>query len=153
MVLWRLRWSKPPVGAHFLLEFWFVERFLLNRRFGTFTRPKDFYFILIISFSALPSRGPRTPSVIQQRRSQPAKTPPSFLTQWSQGGGARRAKRATIFHVFSHPSLQAAGSVSSSEPACLPPAKAIIYIAALAALCTETKRRNMSNVPLIPSAV
>lgn len=112
-----------------------AEYFTLNWQFMSpcfvcFHSLGDFYFITIISSSAFLSEDPECNLSSGSDSHTPQRRPLRFWLIEPTAAVPSDTKRCTIFHAFSRPILLQR-SVSSSEQACLPPAKAIIYITAL----------------------
>ena len=80
--------------------------------------------------SVVPSEGQEYHLSSSSDSHTPQRQPPHFWLNEPTAAVPSSAKHCTIIHVFSFPILLHR-SVSSSEQACLAPAKAIIYISAL----------------------
>lgn len=111
-------------------EYFTVNCQFMSPHFVCFHSLGDFYFITIISSSAPASEDPECNLSSSSDSHTPQRRPLLFWLNEPTAAVPSDAKRCTIFHSFSLPILLQL-SVSSSEQACLPPAKAIIYIAAL----------------------
>lgn len=113
------------VAEYFTLNWQFMSPY-----FVCFHSLGDFYFITIISSSVLLAEDPECNLSSSSDSHTPQRRPLRFWLNEPTAAVPSNAKRCTIFHAFSHPILLQQ-SVRSSERACLPPAKAIIYITAL----------------------
>lgn len=120
--VWHL-WCLPRVADVFTLSWQFMSQY--------FVCLGDFYFISIISFSVFLSEDPESNLSSSSDSHTPQRRPPRFWLNDPTAAVASNAKCCTIFHVFSHPILPQHSYSSSSEQACLPPAKDIIYITVL----------------------
>ncbi len=124
------------LGWHFFAnsccaaEYFTVIWQFMSPCFVCFHSLEDFYFITIMSSSVLASEDPECNLSSSSDSHTPQRQPLRFWLNEPTPAVPSDAKCCTIFHAFSRPFLLQL-SVSSSEQACLLPAKAIIYITAL----------------------
>lgn len=103
----------------------------MSQYFVCFHSLGDIYFLTIISSSVRLSEDPECNLSSGSDSHTPQRRPRCFRLNEPAAAVPSDAKRCTIFHAFSRPILLQPSVRSSEEQACLPPAKAIIYITAL----------------------
>lgn len=116
-------YSFSCVAEYFTISWQFMSQY--------FVCLGAFYFISIISFSVLLSEDPEFNLSSSGDSHTPQRQPPRFWLNDPIAAVPSVAKCCTILHVFSHPILLQQFYCSSSEQACLPPPKEIIYITVL----------------------